>query len=353
MASLDSLPADEKAVLSLVLQRGRSFDEIAALLSVDRAGVRQRALNAFDALGPESPVDPLTRGLITDYLLGQLPPAVAERVSSSLAANPSERAWARVVAAEIAPLATGSLPEIPAAGATATPPTSRRVTPVAPADAGDGEDFFEAADTLPPVATGAGAETGAEDATGAETPPTSRRGGAILLGLIALAVVVVVVVLLVTGGSSKPKHATATTAAAPAPTSSVASTTTTAGSSTSVTPLHQINLISPNSTKGREGAADVVRASGKLGLVIVAEGLAANTKNAYGVWLYNSKSGAAKFLGFYSQQVTSTGSTKGDLEAEDALPSNATSYNELLLTLETSEKPTKPGTIVLQGTFAE
>ena len=44
MATLDSLPADQRAVLQLVLRRGRSYDEIARLLSIDRAAVRERAL---------------------------------------------------------------------------------------------------------------------------------------------------------------------------------------------------------------------------------------------------------------------------------------------------------------------
>jgi len=47
MASLDDLPADQRAVLQLVLQRGRTYDEIARLLSIDRAAVRARALAAF------------------------------------------------------------------------------------------------------------------------------------------------------------------------------------------------------------------------------------------------------------------------------------------------------------------
>jgi hypothetical protein len=168
--------------------------------------------------------------------------------------------------------------------------------------------------------------------------------------VVAFVVIAAVVVLLVTGGSSKSKKDPQTSAEAPTTTATTAAAST---SSTTVTPLHQINLVSPAGTKGREGAADVVRANGMLGIVIVAEGLAANTKNAYGVWLYNSKTQDGKFLGFYDQQVPATGKTKGELEAEDKLPANAKSYNELLLTLETAEKPTTPGTIVLQGTFAE
>jgi hypothetical protein len=362
MASLDSLPSDQKAVLSLVLQRGQSFDQIAALLFIDRASVRRRALEGLDALGPETSIDPLRRGLIADYLLGQLPPAVASSVYASLASNPSERAWARVIAAEIAPLATNPPPEIPAAGAAPVPePVDRD-----PADRyGDNAQLGPAAVVSPAGAKGA---AGASDApipasyppvgerarnrrtTSASIPASSRRGGAILLGLILAIVIVVVVVLLLTGGSSKQPRSQTSAEGTTSPTSTVASAS---ASSTTVTPVYQINLSSPTSTKGREGAADVVRADGKLGLVLVAEGLAANTKNAYGVWLYNSKTGAADFLGFYNDQVTSTGKTKGALTAEKLLPADATQYNELLLTLETAESPTKPGTIVLQGTFAE
>ncbi len=102
MASLDSLPADQRAVLQLVLQRGRTYDEIAEMLSIDRAGVRERALSALDALGPQTGVPAERRALITDYLLGQLP---ARRQPSTtrerLGESPSERAWARVVASEL------------------------------------------------------------------------------------------------------------------------------------------------------------------------------------------------------------------------------------------------------------
>src|ERR1700759_3851334 len=113
MATLDNLPADQRAVLQLVLQRGRGYDEIARLLSMDRAAVRERALNAFDVLGPQTGVGDQRRALITDYLLGQLPPAVTKDVRDHLAISPSERAWARVLASELAPLASQPLPEIP------------------------------------------------------------------------------------------------------------------------------------------------------------------------------------------------------------------------------------------------
>ena len=62
MASLDTLPADQRAVLSLVLERGKSYDEIAQMLSIDRAAVRDRALKAFDAIGPQTLSDKGGRG---------------------------------------------------------------------------------------------------------------------------------------------------------------------------------------------------------------------------------------------------------------------------------------------------
>ena len=79
MGSLDTLPPDQRAVLDLVLQRGRSYDDIARLLAIDRAAVRARALADFDELGPDTGIAPESRALITDYLLGQLPDQVAEQ----------------------------------------------------------------------------------------------------------------------------------------------------------------------------------------------------------------------------------------------------------------------------------
>src|SRR5947209_6572692 len=144
MASLDRLPADQRAVLELVLRRGRTYDQIATLLSLDRAGVRQRALAAFDALGPETEIPAERRGLIADYLLGQLPPRVAETVRDRLGSTPAERAWARILASELAPIARESLPEIPvespaAAGAGRHEDPEPRPEPVAAGQAAAGQ----------------------------------------------------------------------------------------------------------------------------------------------------------------------------------------------------------------------
>src|SRR3954471_8660848 len=73
MSRIDSLPADQKAVLQLLLKRGSSYDELSDGLRIDGAGVRRRPHGAVQAPGPAD-TPGLTAGRrdeIADYLLGQ------------------------------------------------------------------------------------------------------------------------------------------------------------------------------------------------------------------------------------------------------------------------------------------
>jgi hypothetical protein len=356
MASLDSLPADQRAVLQLVLQRGRSYDEIAGMLSIDRGAVRQRALDGFDALGPATSVSAPQRALLTDYLLDQLPPRVAEQVRDRLSSSPPDRAWARVIASEIAPLASSPLPEIPV-GATRGDGTSEAAPGRARREADDGGAAVDPVETAeyqqyrdePRVERPRIPPDYGLNQPGAPTRPSSRRGGAILLALLGLVVVVVVVVLLVTGKSNPTAHhrSTATTTPAATTTGTGSATGTSTGASTTPTPIHQINLTSPGGPRNRVGIAEVVRANNALDLVLAVQGLPANKHNAYAVWLYNSPTDE-KFLGFVSQPVTSN----GRLSAGTQLPSDAAHFHQLLLTVETQGHPTKPGTVMVEGQFS-
>src|SRR5436190_6481694 len=195
MASLDSLPADQRAVLQLVLQRGRSYEDIARLLSIDRDAVRQRALTALDTLGPQTGLPDQRRAVITDYLLGQLPEPLRTQTRDCLAESAAERAWARVLAAELSPLVSGSLPEIPLAR---SPAAEAPVAEVAPA-----AHETPAADEAPPAEVEPVAEAQPHDhGSSGGAMRSSRRGGAILIALAGLIVVAVVVVLLVNSGGS-------------------------------------------------------------------------------------------------------------------------------------------------------
>jgi Anti-sigma-K factor rskA/Sigma-70, region 4 len=58
MTEPDRLPPDQRAVLSLVLDRGKSYAEVAAMLAIPEAAVRERARAALDALArAEAPVN--------------------------------------------------------------------------------------------------------------------------------------------------------------------------------------------------------------------------------------------------------------------------------------------------------
>lgn len=318
-SGVEGLPPDQRAVLEMVLGRGHSYDEIARLLKIDRAGVRQRALSALDGLGPVTRVSPERRALITDYLLGQLPARVADEVRDHLGRSASERAWARVVASELAPLSSATLPTIPA---------------------GDVEPE-SSADAHAPVA--AARDGGSLDGEGLGTAeparPVSRLGGAILLGAVGAAIIAAILIFVVfgVGGTTAHKKPVAKKSAA---------TTATTAATTSTKPLAQINLTSPSHSKA-VGIAEVVKAGSATGVVIVAQGLKANTKNdAYAIWLYNSPSSAYR-LGYVKPGVTSS----GRLQTAGRLPANASSYKQIVVALQHGPS-SKPGTTVLRGTLS-
>src|ERR1700729_1488286 len=112
MDSRERLAGDQRAVLQLVLGQGRSYGEIAGMLSIAPDEVRARALAALDALGPPTTVPDADCARIADYLLGQLAATDGQPVRDALAGSPEQRAWARVVSAELGPLATRPLPPI-------------------------------------------------------------------------------------------------------------------------------------------------------------------------------------------------------------------------------------------------
>jgi hypothetical protein len=94
------------------------------------------------------------------------------------------------------------------------------------------------------------------------------------------------------------------------------------------------------------GIAQLLRADNEYGIAIVGENVPPNTKkNAYAVWLYNSPTDS-ELLGFVNPGVGST----GRLSTAGPLPANASHYRDLLVTIETQDKPKSPGPIVLQGT---
>ncbi|HEX3689072.1 MAG TPA: hypothetical protein VHV28_05220 [Solirubrobacteraceae bacterium] len=359
MPTLNSLPGDQHAVLEMVLKRGRSYDEIARLLSLDRAAVRERAQIALDTIGPHTEVAPAHQHLIADYLLGQLSDAEAAEVRNLLADSPTDRAWARVVASELAPL-TGDnpLPEIPVERSAPREPDTPESAPPAPAEP-----------LSAPTSSGLGPaqpdaepkrrrrlrrkrDAAAPAVAAGDAPRSSRLGGALVL-LVGVVAVAAVLFFVLRGGHAKHKASTVSTTSVPAasaPTTTPASSTpTTSTSGTSASVVAQINLSPPSADKTSKaaGIAEVLNEGSIDGIAVVAQNVPANaTKppNAYAVWLYNSQKDA-QILGFVNPAVGKT----GRLSTAGRLPANASHYKELVVTVETTASPKQPGTIILQG----
>ncbi|HWE15316.1 MAG TPA: hypothetical protein VG365_17460 [Solirubrobacteraceae bacterium] len=362
MPSLDSLPGDQRAVLQLVLGRGRSYNEIAGLLSIDPVAVRDRALAALSALGPQTGVSPESRGTIADYLLGQLSDqSEIDAARDLLARSPRDRAWARVVSSELAPLTSEALPEIP------TEASDRRSEPAHPAPSPEPEaEPREAAgsptglsqpETAPPAAAGRSFAPATEEAArgpheGKDGNPdggrrSSRLGGALVIAVAVVAVAAVLFFVLRSGGSSPKRSTVAASTTSTAAAASGGSTTSSGSSTTPAKVVAQVNLTPPHSGSKAAGIAEVLNEGSRQGVAIVAQNVPPNSTkppNAYAVWLYNSPQDA-QILGFVNPGVGSN----GRLSTAGALPSNASHFKHLVVTVETTAKPKAPGMIILQG----
>jgi hypothetical protein len=311
MSRLDTLPADQKSVLQLLLRQGQGYDDLSELLRLDTSEVRSRAYDALDTLGPGAGGLPAERRReIGDWLLGQQSPDEAVATRAFVDGSTAGRTWAHGVAHELEPLAGGRLPDLPAEGAA----TGEPAAPPPPAEPA-GTPFAPAPSAAPRV---------------------SRRGGALLIGgvLVAVAAAVVLVIVL-TGANDNKTDSTATQA----------NTTSTAAQPRV---RAQINLTPPKNAPAKKALAivQIVDVSGQTAINAVSQGLpTSNQKAAYGIWAYTSPS-QAKLVGGFDKK-----DDKGHLVYQGAVPKdvNIAGFKELLVTLETTGNPTRPGTIYLRG----
>ena len=194
--TLDALAPDQRAVVQLVLQRGRSYEQIADLLKISEDAVRARAHAGLSALAGdvELPADKVAQ--VADYLLGQQNGTPREETVALLRGNGAAREWAATVREGLAPL--GDVPELPAAAAAKTERPAPRPRP-----------------RTRPV--------GNIEPEGAAAASSSRLGGALLIGGGVLAIVIVVLFLFVfdagddDGGKNASADATPTATASATP----------------------------------------------------------------------------------------------------------------------------------------
>jgi hypothetical protein len=325
MSRLDDLPPDQRATLSLLLRGDKTYAEVAALLSIQERAVHDRAHAALAVLAVRRAraLSAERREEIGDYLLGQRA-GVAEGLATRtyLQSTPEARAWAAALADELAPLAGDSPAQIPSGAGAPGGPDDR------------------------PPATAVPAPLRASDPAPKRSPRSSRTGGAVLLGALVAAVIVAVVLIADSGGSSG--HQTSS-AAAEASTASTASSTTAAGANgAKAKEDKRITLKPPSPSSSAAGIAEVLSEGKQYAFYLAAEHLPQSKGKGffYAVWLYNSPS-SHEALG-RSPEVGANGSLQGGA----LLPADAGRYHTMLLTRETSTRPTRPGPIVLRGSFA-
>lgn len=301
MPRLDELPPDLRATLSLLVDRGKSYAQVAELLGIPEGAVRDRAHAALDALAgaPGEHVPP--------------PPPPSPPAPSS----PPR----------------GARSGTPAGAHTISPGDEGRAVPAA---------------GISSAASG---------------PPVSRRGGALLLAGIAIVVIVAVVLLTSGGGGSHSGTGTSAGTGTPASTGASASTPshTTSGPSSGstgatgasasktgskVTVTNQLTLSPTDPTSKAIGIVEVLAEGSQRAFYLAAEHLAPSNGFSYVMWLYNSPSSAEAI------SRAPAVSSDGRLQGGALLPSNAGDYRQFLLTRETTEHPTHPGPTVLSGPFS-
>ena len=126
-----ALKQDERALLQLVCERGQTYADLAELLGVSEAQVRERARAALTELGG---TDPDTEVDLTDYLLGQADPIGRADAVRYLQQDDDARDLAETILTKLAAIAPGArLAKLPAARgsrrpAAATTPAEVRAT---------------------------------------------------------------------------------------------------------------------------------------------------------------------------------------------------------------------------------
>lgn len=177
------LSEDSRALLQLLLGRGKSYADISGLLGIDEAEVRQRAGAALAEVDSSAPApDPD----LTDYLLGQADPITRADVGNRIASDPELAEQTESLSDQLRLLIPGA--ELPKPGPAApekVPPASRPEDPATQTDA--------PSDQKSAASSG---KSGFSSITGHQ-----RRLIAILLGGALLAAVVILLVTGALGGS--------------------------------------------------------------------------------------------------------------------------------------------------------
>lgn len=337
MSELDRIPPDQRAVLQLVLQQGRSYEDLASLLGIDPGTVGSRAHEGVAALTSELGVDADERAAITDYLLGQQSVSAREATRELLGRSAPARSWAGSAAGVLSELSP-DLPEIPSDAQAPAPPREPELEPaVAPAPAATPPLRSDGTQDEEPEPSSYFGDRDGESRFGRRVG--SRLGGLVLLGGVGIVVLALALILIFSGGDSNKSSKSDTVATEP--TNSAARNTTGA----TPDPIAQISLRAADGSRA-VGLAQVFARGSQRAVIVAGQGVA---QGAYALWLYNSQQDA-RLLGFVPARV----GKDGRFVTQGNLPSTASKFKELIISRETVARtspslPKAPGAIVLRG----
>lgn len=277
MATFDQLSDEQRAIVELVLQQGKSYDELSDLLGLPERRVRELARDALVDLAPISArgVEEDWRGQLADYVLGQQAGPEVTATRGHLRRSEAARIWTRSLLDSLEQLyRNGNLPAIPEGERGRGRGPQRRLT-----------------------ASRTGETAGA---TAGEA--INRRWIMAAAGVIALLAVGILVWpgAVLTGGDDGEGGAAS---------GSNASGSQGAGGQPATIP------------GGRQGQAIIAEQGGKTQIIVTATGLEPSTpRTAYQVWLYNS-----------DQDRRSLGATvtnqQGSLQSGTQLPADYRKYS--------------------------
>jgi len=344
MATFDQLTAEQRAIIELVVRRGRSYESLADVLAISPVRVRELARDALAELAPVTAqrVEQDWRAQLADYLLGQQTGPESTATRGHLKRSEAARAWALSLLDSLDSLyGNGSRPVIPEADASngrgpaaaveVERPRERERKRAAERERAERErerDRDRDRDREPARERKRPPEPAAELSPEARRAVRRRRiGGAILMAVLAAAIVVGVLAATGTIFSSSGKRRAA---------------------QARVQALGLIPL-TPGSGSSGNGAALLLKRGAQYGLVVQASGLKpapTGSGYAYAVWLYNSQNDLAAL----GAQVTDA---QGRYTGQGVLPANFQRFKYIDVTYEKlGPNVGHNGPSVLRGAFA-
>jgi hypothetical protein len=334
VATFDQLPADQRAIIELVLKRGRSYDALSDMLGMPEARVRELAREALTHLAPVTAgrVDPEWRDQVADYVLGQQTGPESAATKGHLRRSEAARAWLTSLIDSLDQLyANGSRPELPELDGERPRAREKRERNLAVVPDQPKEE----------------AKPDKPEAKKPATKPARRiEFSRTLVGGVIVALAAVVLVLILTGviGGSDDggggKKTTSTSAGNPG------SDTTAANAQAKV--LGELEL-KPTALAGKDsvGVVQIVQNGQKTQVAIRAKLPPLKADHAYQVWLYNSKT-----------DVVSLGARRADAQGNFTGVADLPKDFGRFKFLDISDEPIKndevhSGKSMLRGAFAD